>query len=139
MGQFDRNKTKGQISKRALQENKAHQIFRKTNISYALIHIHMCVYKGVRNVHFSENLLCFVFLETPVLCTEFTGNRRGKRVLAGSSINFRVKMLTPCLLLFSFCSNLYLVFKKQYRFYTSTVPLWPRFALKSTGFDSLLQ
>ena len=132
MGQFDRNKTKGQISKRALQENKAHQISRKTNI-------HTCVYKGVRNVHFSENLLCFVFLQTPVLCTEFTENRRAKRVLAGSSINFRVKMLTACLLLFSFCSNLYLVFKKQYRFYTSTVPLWPRFALKSTGFDSLLQ
>ena len=39
------NKAKGRISKRVLQEIKAHQIFRKTNI-----------------VCFSENLACFVFL-----------------------------------------------------------------------------
>ena len=31
------NKAKGQISKRVLQENKARQIFHKTNISYPLI------------------------------------------------------------------------------------------------------
>ena len=31
------NKAKGRISKRVFQENKAHQILRKTNISYALI------------------------------------------------------------------------------------------------------
>ena len=31
------NKAKGQISKRVFQENKVHQIFRKTNISYSLI------------------------------------------------------------------------------------------------------
>ena len=31
------NKTKGQLSKRVLQETKAHQIFGKTNISYPLI------------------------------------------------------------------------------------------------------
>ena len=34
-----RNKVKAQISKRVFQENKAHQIFRKTNISYSLIRI----------------------------------------------------------------------------------------------------
>ena len=28
------NKAKGRISKRVFQENKAHQVFRKTNISY---------------------------------------------------------------------------------------------------------
>ena len=28
------NKAKGRISKQVFQENKAHQIFRKTNISY---------------------------------------------------------------------------------------------------------
>ena len=39
------NKGKGQITKRLLQENKAHQILRKTNISYPLI----------RNASFSEN------------------------------------------------------------------------------------
>ena len=31
------NKANGRISKRVFQENKAHQILRKTNISYALI------------------------------------------------------------------------------------------------------
>ena len=31
------NKAKGRISERVFQENKAHQIFRKTNISYILI------------------------------------------------------------------------------------------------------
>ena len=31
------NKPKGRISKRVFQENKARQIFRKTNISYPLI------------------------------------------------------------------------------------------------------
>ena len=39
------------------QENKARQIFRKTNISYPLM--------GVRNVRFSENLACFVFVKHP--------------------------------------------------------------------------
>ena len=36
------NKQKEQISKQALQENKAHQIFRKTNISYPLIRTRTC-------------------------------------------------------------------------------------------------
>ena len=54
------NKAKGWISKRVFQENKAPQIFRKTNISYPLIHAHTCAYQGVRNVCFSENLT-FVF------------------------------------------------------------------------------
>ena len=34
---FAGNKAKGRISKRAFQENKAPQIFQKTNISYPLI------------------------------------------------------------------------------------------------------
>ena len=59
------NKAKAWISKWVLQENKAHQIFRKTNIFYPLICT--CVYQGVKNVCFSENLACFFFLETPVL------------------------------------------------------------------------
>ena len=33
-------KAKGWISKQVLQENKAHQIFRKTNISYPMIRTH---------------------------------------------------------------------------------------------------
>ena len=36
------NKAKGRISKRIFQENKAHQIFRKTNISYPLIRTRTC-------------------------------------------------------------------------------------------------
>ena len=56
------NKAKGRISKRVLQENKARQIFQKTNISYPLIRTPSCAYQGVRNVRFSENLACFFFL-----------------------------------------------------------------------------
>ena len=35
------------------------------NISYILIGTRTCAYHGVRNVHFSENLACFVFLNHP--------------------------------------------------------------------------
>ena len=62
---FVGNKAKGRISKQMLQENKARQIFRKTNISYPLIRTRMCTYQGVRNVQFSKNLACFVFLKHP--------------------------------------------------------------------------
>ena len=57
------DKAKGRISKRVFQENKARQISQKTNISYLLIRT--CAYQGVRNVSFSENLACFVFLKHP--------------------------------------------------------------------------
>ena len=82
------NNPKGRISKRVFQENKARQIFRKANISYPLIRtlkmenfslkmellavnycckfLHLkCAYQGLRNVSFSENLVCFVFLKYP--------------------------------------------------------------------------
>ena len=54
--QFVGNKAKGRISERVFHENKARQIFRKTNISYPLICTSTCAYQGVRNGHFSENL-----------------------------------------------------------------------------------
>ena len=57
------NKAKGRISKRVFQEDKARQIFRKTNISYPLIRTRTCVYQGVRSVRFLEHLACFVFLK----------------------------------------------------------------------------
>ena len=50
-------KQKGRISKRVFQENKAPQIFRKTDIS--------CAYQGARNVRFLENWACVVFLKHP--------------------------------------------------------------------------
>ena len=56
------NRAKGRISKRVSQENKARQIFRKTIISYPLIRTRSLAYQGVRNVCFSENLTCFVFM-----------------------------------------------------------------------------
>ena len=59
----DGNKAKGRISKRLFQESKPRQIFRKTNISYPLIRTRRCAYQGVRNVRFSGNLACFVFLK----------------------------------------------------------------------------
>ena len=62
---FVGNKAKARISKRVFQENKARQIFRKTNISCLLIRTRTCVYQEVRNVRFSENLACLVFLKHP--------------------------------------------------------------------------
>ena len=62
---FVGNKTKGRISKRLFQENKARQIFRKMKISYPMIHTRTCAYQGVRNVCFLENLAHFVFLKHP--------------------------------------------------------------------------
>ena len=59
------NKVKGRISKWVFQEKKPRHIFRKTNISYPLIHTRTCAYQGVRNVRFSENLAGFVFLKHP--------------------------------------------------------------------------
>ena len=52
----------GWISKWVLQENKARQIFQKTNVSFPLIRIRTCAYQEVKYVCFSENLTCFVFL-----------------------------------------------------------------------------
>ena len=52
-------------SQNMFQENKAHQIFRKANISYHLTCTRTCVYQGVRNARFSENLACFVLLKHP--------------------------------------------------------------------------
>ena len=56
---------KRQISKQVLQENKTRRIFRKTSISYPLIRTRTCAFQAVRNVCFSENLACFVFLQHP--------------------------------------------------------------------------
>ena len=62
---FVGNKAKRRISTRVFQETKAHQIFRKINTYYPLIRRRICAYQGVRNVHFSENLVCFGFLKHP--------------------------------------------------------------------------
>ena len=49
------NKAKGRISKRVFQENKARQVFRKTNIFYPpLVRIRTCTYQGVKNVCFGK-------------------------------------------------------------------------------------
>ena len=64
MEYFVCNKVRRRIFKGVFQKkSKAHQMFRKTNISYPLIHTCTSTYKGVRNVHFSENLACFVLLK----------------------------------------------------------------------------
>ena len=44
------------ISKRALQEEKARQIFRKADSSYPLLCTRVCAYQGVTNVCFSRAL-----------------------------------------------------------------------------------
>ena len=84
------NKAKGHISKRRWQENKARQIFRKINISYPLICTCMCAYQGVRNVCYSKNLACFLFLLLPswyssfCLITDETGSYSKSQVILRS-------------------------------------------------------
>ena len=64
-------KAKERISERVFQEKNARQIFRKIKISYPLISTRTCAYQGVRNVNFSENLACFVFLKQPFWDSSF--------------------------------------------------------------------
>ena len=45
-------KAEGRISKRVFQENKARQIFPKTNIFYPQIHTRTCAYQGVKMLVF---------------------------------------------------------------------------------------
>ena len=59
------NKAKGRISKWVFQENKARQIFQKTNIFYPLLRTGTYVYQGVRNVQLPGNLACLIFLKHP--------------------------------------------------------------------------
>ena len=71
--QFVGNKAKVRISKRMFQENKARQIFRKTNISYPLIHTRM-----IRR---------FALLLTS--CTNYT--RVSRRPILGNHVCFSKK------------------------------------------------
>ena len=71
-GQIVGNMAKWRILKRVFQkQNKARQIFLKTNISYLLIRTSTCAYQRVRNVRFSQNLACFVFLKHPIIDSPF--------------------------------------------------------------------
>ena len=65
------NKANGDISKRVMQENKARQVFRKTNISYPVIRM------GVENVCFfgKFGVLCF-FVSPDLRFTLFPSHRR---------------------------------------------------------------
>ena len=64
---FVGNKAKGRISKPLFQENKAHQVFQKTNISYPLIRTHVYVSGGKKCSFFGKFGVLFFLLETPVL------------------------------------------------------------------------
>ena len=65
--QFVGNKAEGRISKRVIQENKACQIFRKTNVFYPLISTrYVCVSGGKKCSLFGKfDMPCF--LDAPVL------------------------------------------------------------------------
>ena len=98
---FVGNKAKGRILKQVFQENKALQIFRKTNISYPLIRTRTCAYQGVRNVRFSENLACFVFLKHPFLDSPFcliTGDLSNNVLILVRMSEHWVLLLTACVL-----------------------------------------
>ena len=64
---FVGNKAKGRISKPLFQENKAHHVFQKTNISYPLIRTHVYVSGGKKCSFFGKFGVLFFLLETPVL------------------------------------------------------------------------
>ena len=57
--EFVGNKATGQISKRVLQENEERQIFQKTNISYPLVRIRMCV-SGSKKYSIKFGMLYFL-------------------------------------------------------------------------------
>ena len=61
------NKAKGKFQSRCHKENKAGQIFPKTNISYPLIRTRTCTYQEVRKFRFTGKLGLLCFLVTPVL------------------------------------------------------------------------
>ena len=65
---FVGNKTKEQISKRVLQENKARQNFRKTNIIYLspITHTVVCIFGG-KKCSFFGKFGVLSFLVIPVL------------------------------------------------------------------------
>ena len=78
---------KGRISKRVFQENRARQMFRKTNISYSLI-------------RFSENLACFVFLKHPCWDLPFcliTDDLQGEALITIVSYHFQLHERTAVL------------------------------------------
>ena len=58
--QYVGNKAEGQISKRMFQENKARQIFRKTNTYYPLITTRRYEYQGVKKFIFRK-IWCALF------------------------------------------------------------------------------
>ena len=59
---FVGTKTKGRVSRRRWQENKAHQIFKKNKpILPPDTHTYLCASVG-KKFFFSENFVCFVFL-----------------------------------------------------------------------------
>ena len=65
------NNGKGRISKRVFQENKARQIFCKTNISYPLIRTRTCTYQVVRNIRFAKKFRVLFFLKHPFWDSSF--------------------------------------------------------------------
>ena len=62
---------KGESQNGGNKKTKHAKFSAKTNISYPLIRTRTSAYQGVRNVCFSENLACFVFLLPPFLDSLF--------------------------------------------------------------------
>ena len=66
MDKFVGNMARVRISKRVFQENKARQIFRKTNISYPrYAHVHVRI--GGKKSLFIGKIGVLCFFETPIL------------------------------------------------------------------------
>ena len=61
--EFVGNKAKVESQNGCFKETKHVKFSEKTNISKPLIRTRTCACQGVRNIRFSENLTCFVFLK----------------------------------------------------------------------------
>ena len=65
MSQIIGNKAKGESQHGGNTKTKHAKFSEKINFSYLLIHTRTYAYHGVRNVRFSENLACIIFLLPP--------------------------------------------------------------------------
>ena len=113
-------------------ENKARQIFRKTNISYS--------HQGVRNVRFSENLTCFVFLKHPFWDSPFcliTDEGYFCRKFAATKCQFCIKLCASSGLV----SQVYMMagenIKKKYLMCRISIKMLKQHAIPDSSFHNV--
>ena len=87
---LDNDKAKGRITKQAFQESKARQTFRRNKY---FLPPDTCAHQGVRNVGFSENLACFVFLKPALRFALLPYYRQINILFRDNCMNFNIFLL----------------------------------------------